>query len=152
MSSSEALTVSESTIDPGAVRPAKRPPCAYKTGTGKPCRYTAVSGKVFCKRHVPRSTQDPEALQEELLAEDLSSSWKVANVMAKLFKARVQGRISSKDAAILCYIAQTFLHALRVGVMETKLQIATILMKAESDELDKLRQDFVDDVPHEICP
>jgi uncharacterized membrane protein len=51
----------------------------------------------------------------------------VKNVMAKVFGAMLERRLSPKEAGVLCYIAQTILHCQRLSAYFDKL-------KAEQDD------------------
>jgi hypothetical protein len=83
MESLNLLPDSELSSEPDVLAPPGEPRhCSYKTSTGKPCRYLALPGKVFCKDHVRRLLPDPDALAEELIAVRglLASPWKVNDV------------------------------------------------------------------------
>jgi len=138
MSSIEVLPNSALPMEPEvAAPPGARRHCSYKTSTGKPCRYLALPGKVFCKTHVRQLLPDPDALAEELIAvgKGLGNPYDVADVMAEVFHAVLRRRISPREAGVLCYIGQTILHSFTVGITQTNLQIKTILMEAESDKM-----------------
>ncbi len=116
--------------------PGERRHCSYKTSPGKPCPYLALPGKVFCKSHVRRPLPAPDALAEELIAVGghLASPWNVADVMAKVFHATLRRRISPKEAGELCYIAQTILLALRVGMIQTNIEVEPENIRAEREQ------------------
>ena len=95
-----------------------RPRCSHKSQNGKPCRYSAMSGFRFCKHHVPDEVPPSDDALAAILAKaagHLSCPEDVRRVMAAIFHALVQHRLSSKDAGVLCYIAQTILHFLRTS-------------------------------------
>lgn len=140
MQSIDVLSDSELSPEPDAVvaPPGERRHCSYKTSTGKPCRYLALPGKVFCKSHVRRLLPDPDALAEELISvgENLDSPWKIGDVMAKVFHATLRRRISPREAGVLCYIAQTILLSLRVGMIQTNIEVESENIRRELEQMD----------------
>lgn len=137
MQSIDVLPDSELSPEPDVLAPpGETRHCSYKTSTGKPCRYLALPGKVFCKNHVRRLLPDPDALAEELIAAGghLASPWKVSDVMGKVFHATLRRRISPREAGVLCYIAQTILLALRVGMIQTNMEVELESIRAELEQ------------------
>jgi len=116
----------ESTANAPASIPPPRPRCQHLSRTGRPCRYLGLSPeKPFCKDHVP---PPPPGTPEELAwalqraAADFSSPEDVKNVMAKVFCAMLERRLSPKEAGVLCYIAQTILHCQRLDAYLEKVR------------------------------
>jgi hypothetical protein len=103
-----------------------RPRCQHVSRNGRPCRYLGLSPEnPFCKDHVPPPPPGtPEELAHALqrAAADFSSPQDVKNVMAKVFCAMLERRISPKEAGILCYIAQTILHCQRLSAYFDKVK------------------------------
>jgi len=104
--------------------------CLYYFPSGRRCRQAVSSEHPnFCATHA-RKTSAPdsppdapldEALSAEIaqLAGDFSSPAQVNLVMGKIFDGLLHGRISAKEAGVLCYIAQTILNSQRtVGYLQ----------------------------------
>lgn len=103
-----------------------RPRCLHVSRNGHPCRYLGLSPEnPFCKDHIP---PPPPGTPEELAcalqraAADFSSPQDVKNVMAKVFCAMLERRLSPKEAGVLCYIAQTILHCQRLSAYFDKVK------------------------------
>jgi len=139
MSSIDVFPNSALPLEPEVLAPpGARRHCSYKTSTGKPCRYLALPGKVFCKAHVRQLLPDPDALAEELIAvgNTMGSPWKVAGVMVKVFHATLRRRISAREAGVLGYIAQTIVLSLRVGMMQANIEWESGQIKAELEQME----------------
>ena len=114
-----------------------RPRCSHKSQNGKPCRYSAMSGFRFCKHHVPDDVPPSDDALAAILAKaagHLSCPEDVRRVMAAIFHALVQHRLSSKDAGVLCYIAQTILHSLRTSAYLDKAEAQLAAAAPPEDE------------------
>ncbi len=116
----------ESTMNASASLHPPRPRCLHVSRNGRPCRYLGLSPESpFCKNHVP---PPPPGTPEELAcalqraAADFSSPQDVKNVMAKVFCAMLERRLSPKEAGVLCYIAQTILHCQRLSAFFDKVR------------------------------
>lgn len=123
MESQPSITTTEFPEQPSAAPPAPRFRCSHKARSGKPCRYFALPGSRFCKNHAPRERLEVEALAADLMesAGDFSSPDNVRSVMAKVFGAMLRRQLTSKQAGVLCFIAQTILHSQRA--MQLYLQM-----------------------------
>jgi len=114
------------TMNAAASLPPPRPRCLHVSRNGRPCRYLGLSPEnPFCKDHVPPPPSGtPEALAYALqrAAADFSSPQDVKNVMAKVFCAMLERRLSPKEAGVLCYIAQTILHCQRLSAYFDKVK------------------------------
>jgi len=108
-----------------------RPRCQHVSRNGRPCRYLGQSPlNPFCKDHAPPpppGTPEELAYSLQRAAADFSEPQDVKNVMAKVFGAMLERRLSPKEAGVLCYIAQTILHCQRLSAYFDKL-------KAEQDD------------------
>jgi hypothetical protein len=116
----------KSTANAAASLHPPRPHCLHVSRNGRPCRYLGLSPEnPFCKDHVPPPPPGtPEALAYALqrAAADFSSPQDVKNVMAKVFCAMLERRLSPKEAGVLCYIAQTILHCQRLSAYFDKVK------------------------------
>ena len=116
----------KSTMNAAASLHPPRPRCQHISRNGRPCRYLGLSPEnPFCKDHVPPPPSGtPEALAYALqrAAADFSSPQDVKNVMAKVFCAMLERRLSPKEAGVLCYIAQTILHCQRLSAYFDKVK------------------------------
>ena len=129
MESQQSLVASPSLQHRASAPPSSRCRCQHKPRSGaKSCRYFAAPGSRFCKHHTRDDRPDTnDALAAELAeaAGDFSSPKNVKLVMAKIFHALVQRRLSPKEAGVLCYIAQTILHSHRAIAYQQKLENAS---------------------------
>ena len=130
-----------------------RPRCQHISRNGRPCRYLGLSPEnPFCKDHVP---PPPPGTPEELAyalqraAADFSSPQDVKNVMAKVFCAMLERRVSPKEAGVLCYIAQTILHCQRLSAYFDKVN-----KQLANDEDDGIPRNFFGDpiIPYRPGP
>lgn len=82
---------------------------------------------------------DP-ALASDLLdaAGDLTSAGDVNRVLRTVYRAMVERRLSSKDAGVLCYLAQTILHTHRAAACEQKLEAEAAAKEARRNGPPKL--------------
>lgn len=112
-------TTDKSTANAAASLPSPRPRCLHVSRNGRACRYLGLSPESpFCKDHVPPplgGTPQELACALQCAAADFSSPQDVKNVMAMVFCAMLERRLSPKEAGVLCYIAQTILHCQRLG-------------------------------------
>ena len=129
----------QSTANAVVSLPPPRPRCQHVSRNGRPCRYLGLSPEnPFCKDHVP---PPPPGTPEELAytlqraAADFSSPQDVKNVMAKVFCAMLERRLSPKEAGVLCYIAQTILHCQRLDVYLAKVEAE--LAEEEDDGIER---------------
>jgi len=129
MESQQSLAASQSLQHRASAPPSSRCRCQHQPRSGaKSCRYFAAPGSRFCKHHTRDDRPDTnDALAAELAeaAGDFSSPKNVKLVMAKIFHALVQRRLSPKEAGVLCYIAQTILHSHRAIAYQQKLENAS---------------------------
>ncbi len=116
----------QSTANAVVSLPPPRPRCQHVSRNGRPCRYLGLSlENPFCKDHVPPpppGTPEELAYSLQRAAADFSSPQDVKNVMAKVFCAMLERRLSPKEAGVLCYIAQTILHCQRLDVYLAKVE------------------------------
>jgi len=108
--------------------------CKHTSRTGRPCRYFASPDSRFCKHHSRDErpdTNDDLAAELAEAAGDFSSPGNVQRVMAKIFHALVQRRISTREAGVLCYIAQTILHTHRAVLQNERYKAQTEVKTAE---------------------
>jgi hypothetical protein len=104
--------------------------CVYRFPSGPRCRNPICpEHPQLCTVHLQHSASlqspgDPQAppappFDDALVAEiaslagDFSSPEQVSRVMAKIFHSLLHRRISTKEAGMLCYIAQTILQSQR---------------------------------------
>jgi hypothetical protein len=116
----------KSTMNAAASLHPPRPRCQHISRNGRPCRYLGLSPEnPFCKDHVPPpppGTPEELAFALQRAAADFSSPQDVKNVMAKVFCAMLERRLSPKEAGVLCYIAQTILHCQRLSAYFDKVK------------------------------
>jgi len=116
----------KSTANAAASLHPPRPRCTHVSRNGRHCRYLGLSPEnPFCKDHVPPpppGTPEELAFALQRAAADFSSPQDVKNVMAKVFCAMLERRLSPKEAGILCYIAQTILHCQRLDAYLEKVK------------------------------
>ena len=119
-------TTDKSTANAAASLPPPRPRCLHVSCNGRPCRYLGLSPEnPFCRDQVPPpplGTPEELAYALQRAAADFSSPQDVKNVMAKVFCAMLERRLSPKEAGVLCYIAQTILHCQRLSAYLDKVK------------------------------
>jgi len=106
---------------------AKQPPenrCTHKTAHGRRCTMPTVAPDVaLCFPHWQRQNGDAQAVSAELLGPfaELTTATAVNHALGKLFSLVAQGRIPSRDAAVLAYISQLLLNSLSAVRHEAQL-------------------------------
>jgi len=85
---------------------------------------TVAPDVALCLSHWQRQNGDAQAVSAELLGPfaELTTATAVNHALAKLFSLVAQGRIPSRDAAVLAYISQLLLNSL--GAVRHEAQLA----------------------------
>jgi len=99
--------------------------CRHTSADGRRCRMPAPPGHdSLCLPHWQRQNGDAQAVSAELLGPfaELTTATAVNHALAKLFSLVAQGRIPSRDAAVLAYISQLLLNSL--GAVRHEAQLA----------------------------
>ena len=98
--------------------------CLHTNADGRRCRMPARPGHdSLCLPHWQRRNRDAKAVSVELLGPfaELTTATAVNHALAKLFSLVAQGRIPSRDAAVLAYIGQLLLNSLSAVRHEAEL-------------------------------
>ncbi len=98
--------------------------CLRTTADGRRCRMPARPGHdSLCLPHWQRRNRDSKTVSAELLGPfaKLNTATAVNHALAKLFSLVAQGRIPSRDAAVLAYIGQLLLSSLSAVRHEAEL-------------------------------
>jgi hypothetical protein len=107
------------------------PRCGHLSPSGRRCSQPVCSSSPhFCFTHDPKLAAPPDteaALAAELAeaAGDFTKPENVNRVLAKIFHALAAGRLTTKKAGVLSYIAQTILHSQREIAVQKKLEEET---------------------------
>ncbi len=105
----------------------KQPPenrCTHKTAHGRRCTMPTVAPDVaLCLPHWQRQNGDPQTVSAELLGPfaELTTATAVNHALAKLFSLVAEGRVPSRDGAVLAYIGQLLLNSLAAVRHEAEL-------------------------------
>jgi hypothetical protein len=107
--------------------------CSHITSNGSRCRMLAASESRFCRSHSQFSRRDATTLTAELsqVAGSLASPEDVQRVLAKIFLALLEDRVSTRKAAVLGYLGQMLLRSQR-----------EVLVRKDSVEEDRVKQDI----------
>jgi len=98
--------------------------CRHTSADRRRCRMPASPGHdSLCLPHWQRQKRDAQAVSAELLGpfRELTTATAVNHALAKLFSLVAQGRIASRDAAVLAYIGQLLLNSLGAVLHEAQL-------------------------------
>ncbi len=98
--------------------------CTHMTAHGRRCRMPTASPDVaLCLPHWQREKRDAQAVSAELLGPfaKLNTATAVNHALARLFSLVAQGRVASRDAAVLAYISQLLLNSLSAVRHEAEL-------------------------------
>ncbi len=101
------------------------PRCEHLSPSGRRCTQPVCpSSPHFCFTHIPAAPPPDQAFLLELsqAAADLSSPEDVNRVLAKIFRALIEDRLSIKKAGTLSYIAQMILRTQREIAFHKKIQ------------------------------
>jgi len=154
MSSQQQVVQSQSVHEPppASASASRRPRCSHISRNRVLCRYSAQPGSDRCKYHraSPPSVQSDDVLADELLAAagTLSSPADVNRLIRSVLQALLQRRLSTKEAGILCYIAQTSLRSQRDVARFQQLQ-AKPEAKAETESSSGVDEDDAL-IPHKL--
>ena len=97
--------------------------CTYLTSAGNRCRMPASPGAPYCLSHVKNTVIVASTLAAELsqAAGSLAAPEDVNRVLAKIFLALAEDRLSTRKAAVLGYIGQMLLRSHREMAFHKKL-------------------------------
>ncbi len=98
--------------------------CLRTTADGRRCRMPARPGHdSLCLPHWQRRNRDAQAVSAELLGPfaELTTATAVNHALARLFSLVAEGRVASRDAAVLAYIGQLLLSSLSAVRHEAEL-------------------------------
>ena len=87
--------------------------CTFMSARGNRCRMPASPGSPYCRSHAKNTTIVASALAAELsqAAGSLATPEDVNRVLAKIFLALAEDRLSTRKAAVLGYIGQMLLRS-----------------------------------------
>jgi hypothetical protein len=99
--------------------------CNHSTSPRHRCRMLAISGSRYCLSHEKHAKLDATTLAAELslAAASLAAPEDVHRVLAKIFLALCDDRISLKKAGTLSYIAQMLLRSHREIAVHKKMEM-----------------------------
>lgn len=97
--------------------------CAYTNARSQRCRMAASPGSPYCHSHAKNTVIVASTLASELsqAAGALSAPEDVNRVLAKIFLALAEDRLSTRKAAVLGYIGQMLLRSHREIAFHKKL-------------------------------
>jgi len=97
--------------------------CTYMTASGRRCRMSASPGSLYCFSHAKNNVIVASTLAAELshAAGSLGAPEDVHRVLAKIFLALAEDRLSTRKAAVLGYLGQMLLRSHREIAFHKKL-------------------------------
>ena len=110
--------------------------CTFTSASGGRCRMFASSGSPYCPHHAKSKLLVTSALATELIqaAGSLASPEEVNHVLAKIFLALADDRLTTRKASVLSYIGQMLLRSHREIAFHKKLAEEAAAREAEEED------------------
>ena len=124
--------------------PASVPPdgrrCTFTSKHGKRCRSVRVEGDTLCYFHFSRTQRqkpepDPGLVAAEILSPEqaLDSAQAVNTALTRVFRLVLQGRLSTRHATTLGYVAQLILFSVPQMQRQAQAELAHQLLGSDPE-------------------